>query len=103
DVPERVPVKRSHDARAEAGEQERPPVVLLADRQPHEQKVYQCKAEAEERRALRHQVGQHRVQPLEVEAAIEGVLARKMPEHPDATVKDVADQVEEPESTAEQE
>ena len=89
--PERVHVKRRHYTCDDAGEQERPPVVALAHRQPHEQKGDQREAETEQRRSLRHQVGQHRVQPLEIEAPIERVLARKMPEHPDAAVEDISD------------
>ena len=100
--PESVHVKRRHDARDDAGEKERPPLAPLAHRQPEDQKDDQREAEAEQRRSLRHQVGEHRVQPLKVEAAIERVLARKMPKNSDPAVEDVADQVEETEATAEQ-
>src|SRR4029077_6088724 len=92
-----------HEAGDEPGEQERLPVVSLPYGQPEEHEDNQREAEAEQRGALRHQVGAHRVQPLEVEVAIERVLAGQMREHADSAVHDIAGEVEEAQASAEQE
>ena len=68
-------VKDGHGAGDHAREQERAPAQSLAHCQPQQHKHDERKAETEQRRALRHQVGEHWVQPLVVEVAVQRVLA----------------------------
>ena len=99
----RVNVKRGGEPRHQPGKDECRPAPPISHRHPQQNQHDQRQAEAEERRALRHQVGEHRVQPLEVEVAIKRVLARQVHHCRHAQPLDVSEQVHESKTTAQQE
>src|SRR5258708_27632602 len=94
-----------HDARDDAGEQERLPTCLAANRHPQDHQRDQGEAEAEQRRALRHQVRQDGVETLivVVRVAIQRVLARKMYKCANPEVPEVTEEVNETKASTEQE
>ncbi len=92
-----------HHTGYDAREQVRSPAGASSCGQPQDHKENQSQAEAEQRRALGDEVSQHRIQPLEVQLAIEGVLPRQMKERRDAAVLDVAQQEIEAEAAAQEE
>ena len=71
-----VDVEHRRQAGDQTGEQKGTPAQPLAERDPQHEQQDQGEAESEERRTLRHEIGEDRVQPLQVEVAIERVLAR---------------------------
>ena len=98
-----VNVEHGQQPRDQAREDKRPPSLSPAQRHPQDDEEDQGKAEPEQRRALGHQVREHGIEPLEVDVAIEGVLAGQMRHRGEAKMLDVARQVDEAEAAAEQE
>ena len=98
-----VDMEYRHRAGDHACKQEGAPIQPLADRQPDQHERDQREAEPEQGRALRHEVGEHGIEPLKVVVAIERVLAWQVLEDAQAATPNVPDEVEKAESAAEQE
>ena len=96
-------MERWHGRGDHAGEKKWAPVRALANREPQDDEHDQRQAEAEQRRPLRDEICEHRVEPLEVDVAVQGVLAHEVSQRAGAGALHVAEQVHESETPAQQE